>query len=91
MACDDGDIIAYYTHQLNDEINRNLTVRRGLISETAPLFHENVGISAVSNFSGHLISLFGQIREFYYPFQCLGRFETLNTPGLQKSFLIWQC
>lgn len=34
MACDDGDIIAYYTHQLNAEIIRNLAVQRGSISET---------------------------------------------------------
>lgn len=46
MACDDGDIIAYYTHQLNAEISRNLAVQRGSISETAPMFHENVGITA---------------------------------------------
>lgn len=46
MVCDDGDIIAYYTHQLHDETHRKSTVQRGSFSEVTPLFHENVNITA---------------------------------------------
>jgi hypothetical protein len=40
MACDDGDVIAYYTHTIQAAIKSpgNQPIR--------PFFHENVGISA---------------------------------------------
>ncbi len=46
IACDDGDVIAYYTHLLSRE--SRLSRADGLSPNgiTKPFFHENVGISA---------------------------------------------
>ncbi|PBP22361.1 pyridine nucleotide-disulfide oxidoreductase family protein [Diplocarpon rosae] len=44
MGCDDGDVIAYYTHQLAREAAK-AGHTRGRVP-VKPFFHENVGISA---------------------------------------------
>ncbi|PBP15351.1 pyridine nucleotide-disulfide oxidoreductase family protein [Diplocarpon rosae] len=44
MGCDDGDVIAYYTHQLAREATKAGGTRGG--DPVKPFFHENVGISA---------------------------------------------
>jgi len=36
MACDDGDVLAYYTHLLENEVNENRAVQDGLESSTVP-------------------------------------------------------
>jgi hypothetical protein len=41
LACDDGDVLAYYTHIIEAAIESERTRR-----EIKPFFHENVGISA---------------------------------------------
>ncbi|CAL3962288.1 unnamed protein product [Diplocarpon coronariae] len=47
MGCDDGDVIAYYTHQLEREATRAGSTRGGVPrGAVKPFFHENVGISA---------------------------------------------
>ncbi|KAJ5032591.1 uncharacterized protein L3040_009190 [Drepanopeziza brunnea f. sp. 'multigermtubi'] len=48
MGCDDGDVIAYYTHQIEREARTaaESTSKLAHFSEVKPFFHENVGISA---------------------------------------------
>jgi hypothetical protein len=47
IACDDGDVIAYYTHLLPDEIStQDPQITQAPISRAVPFFHENVGSSA---------------------------------------------
>jgi vacuolar-type H+-ATPase subunit C/Vma6 len=36
MACDDGDVIAYYIHLLENEVNQIRAVQSGLYSNIAP-------------------------------------------------------
>lgn len=36
MSCDDGDVLAYYTHMLKDEVDRYRAVRPGLYGSTVP-------------------------------------------------------
>lgn len=42
MACDDGDIIAFYTHQIRNELAKFDVMTR--IRDVRPCFHQNVGI-----------------------------------------------
>ncbi len=46
MACDDGDVIAYYTHLLWMESGLSQGNKLPPNGTTKPFFHENVGISA---------------------------------------------
>jgi hypothetical protein len=47
VACDDGDVIAFYTHLLQNEIHRqDSNIVPPSLSNTVPFFHENVGSSA---------------------------------------------
>ncbi|RDL36762.1 uncharacterized protein BP5553_06114 [Venustampulla echinocandica] len=48
VCCDDGDVLAYYTHLIDQEIAKlqPTVLRRAFDSLTKPMFHENVGISA---------------------------------------------
>jgi hypothetical protein len=46
IACDDGDVIAYYTHVLPEEIrSRDPRIAQAPLSHAIPFFHENVGSS----------------------------------------------
>lgn len=44
VACDDGDILAFYTHKFQDELARSDLSTK--MREIRPFFHQNVGISA---------------------------------------------
>jgi hypothetical protein len=47
IACDDGDVLAYYTHILQNEIDsQDSHIVQAPLSNTLPFFHENVGSSA---------------------------------------------
>lgn len=47
MACDDGDVLAFYTHVLHHHTEElPLDATTGPVSTVAPFFHENVGITA---------------------------------------------
>lgn len=43
MACDDGDIMAFYTHQIRHELARDDVSTR--VRDVRPFFHQNVGKS----------------------------------------------
>jgi hypothetical protein len=45
IACDDGDVLAYYTHLFPEEIRRQDAQVQAPISSIVPFFHENVGSS----------------------------------------------
>jgi hypothetical protein len=45
IACDDGDVLAYYTHLFPEEIHRQDPQVQAPISSTVPFFLENVGSS----------------------------------------------
>lgn len=45
IACDDGDVLAYYTHLLQEEIHRQIPQLQAPVSSAVPFFHENVGSS----------------------------------------------
>jgi hypothetical protein len=45
IACDDGDVLAYYTHLFPEEIRRQDPQVQAPISSIVPFFHENVGSS----------------------------------------------
>lgn len=45
IACDDGDVLAYYTHIFPEEIRHQSSQVQAPISSSIPFFHENVGSS----------------------------------------------
>lgn len=47
IACDDGDVLAFYTHLLQNEVgSRDSHTSQAPSSNIVPFFHENVGSSA---------------------------------------------
>jgi hypothetical protein len=46
IACDDGDVLAYYTHLFLEELRLQSPQVQASVSSVTPFFHENVGSSA---------------------------------------------